>query len=222
MPPVPIMAAPAAKTLPVQVPSPGYLYQLFRTWGASDFAAKTAQFLLVRPLEVLMIVTGAWLAGRIGARVARRSLAPVARRVAQRAGAARAPKRVETVTQTVSSLWKVSVWVIALLMILATIGINLTPLVAGATVVGAALAFGAQRIVLDVLSGFFLLVEDQFGVGDSVAIGDTEGVVEEFHLRVTQLRGADGTRWFVPNGEIRVLGNRSKGSGGRPPSELPD
>ncbi len=198
----------AAPTVGFQAPSTGYLYQLVRHWGASDLVARTVQFILVRPVEILVIAGVAWMAGRLGARIARRVAAPMGRHMAR--ASSRAPQRLETFAQTLASLWKAVVWVIALLTILGTIGIDLTPLVAGATVIGAALAFGAQRIVLDILSGFFLLVEDQFGIGDTVSMGDTTGVVEEFHLRVTRLRGADGTAWYVPNGEIRVLGNKSE------------
>jgi small conductance mechanosensitive channel len=94
-------------------------------------------------------------------------------------------------------------------MILGVLGINLTPILAGATVIGAALGFGAQSLVRDFLSGFFIIAEDQYGVGDAIAVGDTRGTVEEVSLRVTRLRAVDGTVWYLPNGEIRRVGNSS-------------
>ena len=96
-------------------------------------------------------------------------------------------------------------------MALGTIGINLTPLLAGATVVGATIGFGAQSMVRDLLAGFLLIIEDQFDIGDTLTVGTTSGTVEDLSLRVTRLRGVDGTVWFVPNGEIRTLANLSRG-----------
>jgi small-conductance mechanosensitive channel len=102
------------------------------------------------------------------------------------------------------------VWSVAVLLVLDKVGINLGPLLAGASIVGVALGFGAQSLVKDFLSGFFILAEDQFGVGDVITVSDTTGTVEEVNLRITRLRGADGTVWFVPNGEIRKVGNSAK------------
>ena len=95
--------------------------------------------------------------------------------------------------------------------ILGTIGLNLTPLLAGATVIGATLGFGAQSMVRDLLAGVLLTVEGQFDIGDTIAVGDTTGTVEDLTLRVTRLRSDDGTVWYVPNGEIRKLANSSRG-----------
>ncbi len=79
----------------------------------------------------------------------------------------------------------------------------------GSAFVGAALGFGAQQIVKDVLAGFLMLVENQFGVGDTIEIGDVEGVVERVSIRVTDVRDGQGTLWHIANGDIRVLGNKS-------------
>src|SRR5207302_1413685 len=78
------------------------------------------------------------------------------------------------------------------------------------SIVGVAVGFGAQSLVKDFVSGFFVLAEDQFGVGDSITVLDVTGIVEEVNLRVTRLRGMDGTVWFIPNGEIRKVGNSAK------------
>ena len=96
-------------------------------------------------------------------------------------------------------------------MILGEIGVELGPLIAGAGILGVALGFGSQSLVRDFLSGIFILVEDQFGVGDIVNLdGQTSGVVEAVSLRTTRLRAVDGTVWHVPNGEIRRVGNMSQ------------
>ena len=94
--------------------------------------------------------------------------------------------------------------------IASVVGINLAPLLAGAGVAGVALGFGAQSLVRDCISGLFMLIEDQYGIGDQVDLGAASGTVERVSLRTTVLRGADGTVWHVPNGEVRRVGNQSK------------
>ena len=91
------------------------------------------------------------------------------------------------------------------------LGINLTPLLASATVIGATIGFGAQALVRDYLSGFLLTVEDQFVIGDSIAVNGVSGTVEDVSLRVTRVRAVDGSLVYVPNGEIRQLTNASRG-----------
>jgi small-conductance mechanosensitive channel len=120
-------------------------------------------------------------------------------------------KRVDALSDITNNLIKVVVWLIAVFMILGTLGINLGPLVAGAGIAGIALGFGAQSIVKDFLSGILMLVEDQFGIGDVIDVGEASGVVESLSLRTTRLRSIDGTVWHVPNGEIRRVGNMSQG-----------
>ena len=100
---------------------------------------------------------------------------------------------------------------IGLLLILAQIGVNLGPLIASAGVIGVALGFGAQTMVKDFLSGVFLVLEDQFGVGDFVDLGPATGTVEEVTLRITRVRDMSGVVWYVRNGEILRVGNRSQG-----------
>ena len=95
-------------------------------------------------------------------------------------------------------------------MILPILGINITPIIASAGVVGIALAFGAQTLVRDYISGIFLILEDQYGVGDEIVIGTVTGTVEEVLLRTTRLRDAEGTLWHFRNGEILSVGNRSQ------------
>lgn len=122
-------------------------------------------------------------------------------RLAQRAGA---------IGSLLISVASVVIWINALLIILETLGINITPIIASAGVAGIALAFGAQTLIKDYISGILLILEDQYGVGDVVVIGAVTGTVEEVLLRTTRLRDADGTLWHIRNGEILSVGNRSQ------------
>ncbi|MFH8368891.1 mechanosensitive ion channel family protein [Streptomyces sp. NPDC018031] len=97
------------------------------------------------------------------------------------------------------------------LMILSTLEINLAPLLASAGVAGVAIGFGARNLVTDFLSGVFMILEDQYGVGDTIDAGVASGEVIEVGLRVTKLRGADGEIWYVRNGEVKRIGNLSQG-----------
>jgi small-conductance mechanosensitive channel len=119
-------------------------------------------------------------------------------------------RRVETVAALFRSVASVTVWTIATLMALAELGLNLGPLIAGAGIVGVAVGFGAQNLVRDFLSGIFMLVEDQYGVGDVIDAGPAVGTVEGVSLRSTRLRDVNGTVWHVPNGQIERIGNRSQ------------
>jgi small conductance mechanosensitive channel len=95
-------------------------------------------------------------------------------------------------------------------MALGEFDINLGPLIAGAGIAGIALGFGAQSIVQDFLAGFFMLIEDQYAVGDIVDVGEASGVVEGMGLRTTRLRDVNGTLWYVPNGQIQRVANKSQ------------
>ena len=101
--------------------------------------------------------------------------------------------------------------VIAALFGLAQLGLDVTPLIASAGVVGIAIGFGAQTIVRDFLSGVFMILESQYGVGDVITINTITGTVEDVGLRVTRIRDADGTLWYVTNGSVTALGNQSQG-----------
>ncbi|MEE9964769.1 MAG: mechanosensitive ion channel family protein [Propionicimonas sp.] len=120
-------------------------------------------------------------------------------------------QRTATIGSVSSSVITVTLTVIALVTILAIFGVPLAPLLTSAGVGGIAFAFGAQSLVKDFLSGMFMLLEDQYGVGDVIDTGTAVGTVEDFGLRVTRLRDASGTIWYVRNGEILRLGNQSQG-----------
>lgn len=122
---------------------------------------------------------------------------------------ARLVQRARTMGSVLSNLITWTVYTIAITMLLSELGVAVGALIAGAGIVGAALGFGAQNLVRDLLSGLFIVLEDQYGVGDKVDLGEASGVVENVGLRVTQLRDAKGTLWYVRNGEILRVGNSS-------------
>ena len=134
--------------------------------------------------------------------------------------AERRKQRIESLGSLASSAVSFVIFLVALLMILAEMGFNITTLVAGTSVVAVTLAFGMQSIVKDLVSGVFMLVEDQLGVGDYVDMEKASGIVEAIGLRVTELRDKDGTVWYVRNGEIVRVGNYSQGGPGEPPAEV--
>ena len=103
------------------------------------------------------------------------------------------------------------IWSIAVLTILGIFSINLVPLLASAGIAGIAVGFGAQQLVRDCISGFFILLEDQCGVGDEIDVGVAAGTVESITLRATILRDGAGTLWTVPNGTVLRVGNHSRG-----------
>jgi small-conductance mechanosensitive channel len=188
----------------------GYLYRLFRQIGLSPPDAETAQALVRRPLAILLVLVAALLLSRIGARLARRSVHGLVARSARKDMPERATKRAETLGGVAASMVRIAIWTMAALLALEALGANPGPLVAGASIVGVALGFGAQSLVKDFVSGFFVLAEDQYGVGDTITIGDVTGTVEEVNLRMTRIRSMDGTVWFLPNGEIRKVGNAAR------------
>src|SRR6476620_10628110 len=183
------------------------------------------------PLRIVVLILIAILARSVSHhlidRTVRRSIAkPVKWRPAQALESAsglpaqRRSQRILALGSLAKSLITVAVLVITLVMVLSELGFNVTALVAGTSLIAAAVAFGTQSIVKDLLSGVFLLVEDQLGVGDYVDMQLASGTVEEIGLRVTHLRSDDGTAWYVRNGEVLRLANYSKGGPDRPPPSM--
>lgn len=127
------------------------------------------------------------------------------------ARATRMAQRAQAIGTLLTSIVSLLIWINALLIILELIGINITPLLASAGVVGVALAFGAQTLVKDYLAGIFLIIEDQYGVGDVVQFDAVTGVIEEVALRTTRVRDFTGVVWYLRNGEILNVANRSQG-----------
>ena len=187
--------------------------------------AGIADWVVDRPFRVTLIVVAAFLL----VRVLRRSVTRFGERAVARSErdriqqerrrergtsaeefTGRAEQRVKTVTSVLSSLVTATVWTLAALLILSQLGISLAPVLAGAGVLGIMLGFGAQHVVAYFLAGIFMLLEDQFGVGDVVNVGEVTGTVEKVSLRVTTIRDVRGTVWHVPNSEITRVGNLSQ------------
>lgn len=123
----------------------------------------------------------------------------------------RSSVRGQTVAGVLKALSSATIWVLAGLIVLGEVGIELAPLIAGLGIVGVALGFGAQHLVSDLVSGLFMLAEDQFGVGDIIEVDGLWGEVEHVGLRTTQLRGLDGMLYTLRNGNIKITGNSNKG-----------
>ncbi len=190
--------------------------------------AELADNLLGTMLTVVAIFVGAVVVNRLVKRSVKRGLRTLhSGAVRERLGAIRrrtpnalleteeislrAEQRINALTSVLRSIATVVIFAIAGFLILGEVGLNLAPLLAGAGILGVALGFGAQSLVKDFLSGLFILVEDQFGVGDIVDLDQqTSGTVEAVSLRTTRLRAVDGTVWHVPNGDIRRVGNKSQ------------
>ena len=196
------------------------------------FPDDLAEALVFGPTRILLVVLlsilGRGLRHRYIDRAVRRAVgrparwrATLALELASGLPSERRNQRIRALGSRAKSLVTVAVLLIALVMVLAELGFNVTTIVAGTSVVAAAVAFGTQSIIKDLLAGIFMLVEDQLGVGDFVDMQLASGTVEEIGLRVTQLRGDDGTVWYVRNGEVLRLANFSKGGPDRPAGAAP-
>ena len=125
--------------------------------------------------------------------------------------AVRVVQRTRTIGSVLRNVVTWSIVAVTIVLILSELNFSVTALIASAGVLGAALGFGAQSLVKDMLNGLFMVFEDQLGVGDIVDLGEVSGVVEAVGVRVTQVRDVNGTLWFVRNGEILRVGNKSQG-----------
>jgi moderate conductance mechanosensitive channel len=170
------------------------------------------------PIRILAIVVGAFVARSLlllsVKRVIRGIIAGMNGKAAQAAGLvqnARVVQRASTLGSVLSNFITWTVVLVALSSVLSELGVAVGALVAGAGILGAALGFGAQSLVRDLISGLFIVFEDQYGVGDSVDLGQATGVVESVGLRVTQVRDVSGVLWYVRNGEVVRVGNQSQG-----------
>jgi moderate conductance mechanosensitive channel len=192
---------------------------------ANETLSDVAEWALGAPLRILLIAIGAIVVARISGRAmagavrrtANNSLQMRVRAAALTPGlrdsedaAARTGQRIEAISAVLRGATAFVVYLIAAFLVLGQVGVDLAPLLAGAGVVGLAIGFGAQSLVRDFFSGVFILLEDQYAVGDIVDIGEASGVVESVSLRTTRLRAVDGVVWHVPNGEIRRVGNMSQ------------
>jgi moderate conductance mechanosensitive channel len=193
--------------------------------SASTDTTTVLDFLVGVPLKIAAIVVGAAVVNRLARRGVRRGLAKLGHgglreRLGGRGRSSiladtdeltpRSAQRVQALSTVLRSVVSFAIWTMAGFLVLGQVGINLGPLIAGAGILGVAIGFGSQSLVKDFLAGIFILVEDQFGVGDTVDLGEAVGIVEVVSLRTTRLRSVDGTVWHVPNGQIGRVGNKSQ------------
>lgn len=163
--------------------------------------------LLGSSLRVVGVLVGAFLLIRL----LRKTVVRVEGKVSEHTTPVRALQRTQTLTKVVSSAGIVVIWCLSAFYVLNELGFDLAPLLAGVGIVGLAVGFGAQNLVRDVVTGFFILLEDQYGVGDVVQVNQVAtGKVEQLTLRVTGMRDLDGTMHYIANGNITHVANRSK------------
>ncbi len=181
-------------------------------WTGNDTLAQGAAWVIGKPMAILVIVLGAivvrWFASKAIDRVVRRAETaplPGAKQTFNRRA-----QRANSLGTLLKSITTTVVFGIAFVMVLSEVGMNVAPILASAGVLGLAIGFGAQNLVKDFLSGVMMMIEDQYGVGDAVDLGEAIGTVENVGLRVTRVRDVDGTVWYVRNGEILRVGNQSQ------------
>ncbi len=212
---------------------PSFVCRQVLEWTDNPDWAEFADLMLGKPLTILLVLVVAWVVNRIVRRLIERFVAslsgeqPPNRRLKRRLRESRygdrlpgvldtgqvslrAAARAQTIGLVLRSIASFIIWLIAGVTILGELGVNLGPLIASAGIAGIALGFGAQTLVKDFLTGIFMLIEDQFGVGDIVDAGEATGTVEAVTLRTTKLRDVNGTMWHVPNGQIVRIGNMSQ------------
>ncbi|MER7458370.1 mechanosensitive ion channel family protein [Micromonospora sp. NPDC126480] len=227
---VPIVSAVPA---PDDAPSPECLGETVCKWAwdvtGSVWFAEGSYWILVKPLRIVLIlllaVLARWLVRRTIKRLVRSTsdagvptmLRPLRERIPTAATEPgefvpeRRRQRAEAIGSVLSSFATAFIFGIALLMVLKEFSFDLAPLLASAGIAGVALGFGAQSLVKDLIAGLFMLIEDQYGVGDTVDLGEATGVVESVGLRVTTVRDGRGVLWYIRNGEIIRVGNKSQG-----------
>jgi small conductance mechanosensitive channel len=125
-------------------------------------------------------------------------------------GSQRSLLRVSTISRVLKSMTAITLIGAGTLGSLSLLGVNLVPLLAGAGIIGLAISFGSQNLIKDMINGFFILLEDQYAVGDVIAVGSVAGLVEHMNLRITQLRNGEGRLITIPNGTISTVENLSK------------
>jgi small-conductance mechanosensitive channel len=210
---------------------PDWVCEHFYDWTGSRFWSSVVDWTIAKPLTIVVIVLVAAIAARIVRWLVSRSMnrmfasdererGRVGRKVRERTSAVllstgdssvRAQGRLETLTAVFRSMGTALVWFVAAFFVLEAVGISLGPLLATAGIAGIALGFGTQTMVRDFITGFFIVAEDQFGVGDVIDLGGgAKGTVERVTLRATHLRDTEGTMWHVANGQITKVANKSQ------------
>lgn len=228
-----LAVAPAADApmLPGCVQEEGTLCRYVYELTGQGWLAGSSDILIAKPGKILLILVVAFLVRllvhRAVSRLAQRAAVDTVPRLSRlpglrRGGAQvladstallseRREQRTQTIASVLRSVTSIVVFTLAFILVLGELGLNLAPIVASAGIVGIAVGFGAQNLVKDFLTGMFMILEDQYGVGDVIDAGEATGSVEAVGLRTTRLRSVDGTVWHVRNGEILRVGNKSQG-----------
>ncbi len=179
---------------------------------AHDGWSHVADVAIGKPLAIVGLIALAfvlrWLLGHIVDRIVRHAERGVL--VDRFSSSDRRVQRAKTMGDLLKSIVTGVIVAVVGTMVLAQLGVNIAPIIASAGIIGIALGFGAQSLVKDFLSGVFMIFEDQYGVGDVVDVGVATGTIEAVSMRVTRLRDLDGTVWYVPNGQILRVGNKSQ------------
>ncbi len=229
------LIVPAATVNDACGPDPGFFCELVFDSTENERLAEIIGWVVERPLRIVLILLVAWIAKKIIHKLIERAVDRLVRQseadteeqmesagkldissVASKAilriqeRQVRSSQRIATIAAVLKSLATAAILAVAFLLCLSELSIDLAPLIAGAGIAGLAVGFGAQSLVRDFLAGIFILIEDQFGVGDVVDVGDTSGVIEKVSLRTTTLRDVNGVVWTVPNGEIHRTANHSQ------------
>lgn len=162
-------------------------------------------------IKVIAILFVAWLAARISKVLISKLIQTLIEKaeIVGRDGKVQ-EQRGKTLSNVFSSTLKIVIWIIAILMILPEFGINPTPLLAGAGLVGLAIGMGSKNLVQDYLAGLFILLEDQYRIGEEVDIAGKKGKVVEVNLKRTVIRDSDGTVHYIPNGQVKTTSNLSR------------
>ncbi|MCC6713504.1 MAG: mechanosensitive ion channel [Candidatus Dadabacteria bacterium] len=176
-----------------------------------EFARSTLDWLVTSGLRILLIVVIAFVAVKLVYRLIDRLEARIAVRSGAFESALETGRRLTTVRNLLKHLVFIVIWSIAAMIVLRELGVDIAPIIAGAGIMGLAVSFGAQNLVRDIISGFFMIMEDQVRVGDVAVVNGTGGTVEEINFRTIVIRDLEGTVHVFPNGTVTQLANRSKG-----------
>ncbi|MFW6153909.1 MAG: mechanosensitive ion channel family protein [Planctomycetota bacterium] len=168
-------------------------------------AKSIVTWLLTSGMRIVLIIVLALLALLIGRWISNRMFRAMAEKDDER------KKRADTLSSVLTTLIGIVALSVALIMILGEFGVRIGPIIAALGIAGVAVGFGAQHLVRDLINGFFILMDDQIRVGDVVSVADKAGLVERIGLRLTVLRDLSGNVHYVPNGDITVVTNMTKG-----------
>lgn len=234
-----LFTAPPAQFEPSPIPNPSPTVgadckqdfvcgQVFH-WTGLPWLAESSFWILIKPLRIALIIIIAVVVRHLLHRTISRlvrgtsqaAMPAVLRPLRERIPTGmqdptalfpeRRRQRAEAIGSVLRNLVSAVVFSIAFLLVLSELSFDLAPLIASAGIAGVALGFGAQSLVKDLIAGLFMLLEDQYGVGDTVDLGEATGVVEAVGLRITTVRDVRGVLWYIRNGEIVRVGNKSQG-----------